>query len=52
VTVAEKNYLMFLGNRTIFIPVSESELPADHDSTNKSSLFCITIDSKGMCAVF
>jgi len=35
------------GKRTIFIPVSESESPADRDSTHKSSLFCMSVDHKG-----
>lgn len=47
--VIEKEYLLLLGKRTIFIPVSKSESPGDRDSTNKSSLFCMSIDNKGKC---
>lgn len=39
--------LLLSGKRTLFIPASGLESRGDHDSTNKSSLFCMSVDNKG-----
>ena len=39
--------MLLPGKRTIFIPVSESESQGKRDSTNKSSLFCMSVDCEG-----
>jgi len=44
--------LLLPGKRTIFIPASESESLSDRDSTNKSSLFCMSVDCTGKHNLF
>ena len=46
-SIAKKLCVLLPGKRTIFIPVSESESQGKRDSTNKSSLFCVSVDCEG-----